>query len=236
MKKTLKCKTVILLVLNFFFVLTSCIQKSPRANPYNLDVVSTIQEYNNQVSQDSNKALVDIEKLIPNIILDIRYATKNNFTKHKFYRSPKAFARKPVADSLLKIQNDLNKKGIGLKIFDAYKPYTVTVKFYEIYPDTTFVAPPWTGSIHNTGCAIDVTLIDLKTGSELDMPTQFDDFTEKASHHYMDLPASVQQNRQLLLDIMVKYGFVQYDYEWWHYEYKDWKNFELMDISFEELK
>jgi D-alanyl-D-alanine dipeptidase len=136
MKKTLKCKTVILLVLNFFFVLTSCIQKSPRANPYNLDVVSTIQEYNNQVSLDSNKALVDIEKLIPNIILDIRYATINNFTKHKFYRSPRAFTRKPVADSLLKIQNELNKKGIGLKIFDAYKPYSVTVKFYEIYPQT----------------------------------------------------------------------------------------------------
>ena len=236
MKKTLKCKTVILLVLFFFIVLTSCIQKSPRANPYNLYVVSNIQEYNNHVSQDSNKALVDIEKLIPNIILDIRYATKNNFTHHKFYRSPRAFARKPVADSLLKIQNDLNKKGIGLKIVDAYKPYTVTVKFYEIYPDTNFVAPPWTGSIHNTGCAIDVTLIDLKTGRELDMPTQFDDFKEKASHHYMDLPASVLQNRQLLLDIMVKYGFIQYDYEWWHYEYKDWKNFELMDISFEELK
>jgi len=133
MKKTLKCKTVILLVLNFFFVLTSCIQKSPRANPYNLDVVSTIQEYNNQVSQDSNKALVDIEKLIPNIILDIRYATKNNFTKHKFYRSPKAFARKPVADSLLKIQNDLNKKGIGLKIFDAYKPKNIERIFNTAY-------------------------------------------------------------------------------------------------------
>ena len=236
MKKTIKSKTVILLVLFFFIVLTSCIQKSPSGNPYNLVLVSTIQEYNNQVSQDSNKALVDIEKIVPNIILDMRYATKSNFTHHKFYRSPRAFARKPVADSLLKIQNDLNKKGIGLKIFDAYKPYSVTVKFYEIYPDTTFVAPPWTGSIHNTGCAIDVTLIDLKTGRELDMPTQFDDFTEKASHHYMDLPASVQQNRQFLLDIMVKYGFIQYDYEWWHYEYKDWKNFELMDISFEELK
>jgi D-alanyl-D-alanine dipeptidase len=236
MKKALKCKPVILLVLFFFIVLTSCIQKSPRANPYNLDVVSTIQEYKNQVSQDSNKTLVDIEKKIPGIILDIRYATKSNFTNHKFYKSPRAFARKPVADSLLKIQNDLNKKGIGLKIFDAYKPYNITVKFYEIYPDTTFVAPPWTGSIHNTGCAIDVTLIDLKTGRELDMPTQFDDFTEKASHHYMDLPTSILQNRQLLLDIMVKYGFIQYDYEWWHYEYKDWKYFELMDISFEQLK
>ncbi len=179
---------------------------------------------------------MDIEKIIPGIHLDIRYATKNNFTKQQIYQSPMAFVRKPVAEALLKIQVELKNKELALKIYDAYRPYSATVKFYEVYPDKEFVASPKTGSVHNRGCAVDLSLINIKTGKELEMPTPFDDFTEKAAHTYMDLPAKAIENRKLLKDIMTKYGFIQYDSEWWHYSYKEWEDFELMDISFEELK
>jgi D-alanyl-D-alanine dipeptidase len=109
------------------------------------------------------------------------------------------------------------------------------VKFYEVYPDTNFVAAPWKGSVHNRGCAVDLTLVILQTGKQLEMPTPFDDFTEKAAHSYMNLPDQVLKNRQILKDIMTKHGFLIYEAEWWHYDFKDWKSYKLMDISFEEL-
>jgi len=214
----------------------SCSKKLLKENPYGLNIVSTTRQYRQQEKKDTNNILVDLEKFISGIVLDIRYATKNNFTKQKLYKSAKAYVRKPVADSLLRIQNELKKRGLGLKIFDAYRPYAVTLKFYRIYRDTNFVAAPWKGSSHNTGCAVDLTLLDLKTGKELEMPTGFDDFTEKAAHGYMDLPEKAIKNRKMLKDIMVKYGFVPYSQEWWHYRYKDSKRFGLLDLTFEEIE
>jgi D-alanyl-D-alanine dipeptidase len=120
--------------------------------------------------------------------------------------------------------------------YHAYRPYAATLEFYKVYPDTNFVAAPWRGSMHNRGCAVDVTLVDLKTKEELEMPTAFDDFTVKAGQFCMDLPSQAIRNRKLLRDIMIKYGFLQYNPEWWHFNFKGWENFELMDISFEELK
>lgn len=218
------------------FLLISCGTHKKTADKYKLHVVSDIESYNKLVAENPEKTFVDIEKIIPGIKLDIRYATKNNFTKQQIYQSPMAFVRKPVAEALLKIQAELKNKGLALKIYDAYRPYSATVKFYEVYPDKEFVASPKTGSVHNRGCAVDLSLINIKTGKELEMPTPFDDFTEKAAHTYMDLPAKAIENRKLLKDIMTKYGFIQYDSEWWHYSYKEWEDFELMDISFEELK
>jgi D-alanyl-D-alanine dipeptidase len=152
------------------------------------------------------------------------------------YKSPKAYLRRPVAEALFKIEKELNSKGLGLKVYDAYRPYSATLKFYEVFPDTSFVASPRKGSRHNRGCAVDVTIIDLKTGKELEMPTSFDDFTEKASQSYMKLPENAIKNRKLLSEIMTKYGFVKYEPEWWHYDFKGWENFGLMDIPFEELR
>ena len=122
-----------------------------------------------------------------------------------------------------------------MKIFDAYRPYAVTLKFFEVYPDTTFVASPQKGSKHNRGCAIDLTLVDLRSGNELEMPTAFDDFTEKATHAYMNLTKEALKNRQMLREIMSSYGFIPYESEWWHYDYKNWRNYQIMDLSFEEL-
>ncbi len=145
MIKNLIIKTILSFTLLTVFLY--CNGQSERPNPYHLNVISNISEYKNLIAQNPDKTLVDIEKYIPSIVLDIRYATENNFTHQKMYESAKAFLRKPVADSLLKVQNELQMKGIGLKIFDAYRPYSVTVKLFKIIPDTTFAAPPSTGSL-----------------------------------------------------------------------------------------
>ncbi len=234
--KTILHKFFIVSLSIFLFVsVSSCIHETNQDYRQELDVVSEISEYKNIIKDQPEHALVDLELMIPDIVLDIRYATLNNFTHQVIYTQPKAYVRKPVADALVKIQSALKSQGLGLKIFDAYRPYAATVKFYDVYPDTNFVAAPWKGSVHNRGCAVDLTLIDLASKKELEMPTPFDDFTEKASHTFMDLPESAIENRELLRKIMVENGFETYTYEWWHYNYQDWANYKLMDISFEDI-
>ncbi|POY39398.1 D-alanyl-D-alanine dipeptidase [Solitalea longa] len=205
-------------------------------NKYGLKVVSTVALYQQQVKEDSTKALVDIKRAIPNIILDIRYATSNNFMHEKMYNVAGAFTRLPVLRALQNVQRELNTKGLVLKIFDAYRTYTVTVSFYEKQKDSIFVAPPWKGSRHNRGCAIDLTIVNLITGKELKMPTAFDDFSPKASADYPHLPQKVIENRQLLRDVMTKNGFNVYKDEWWHFDFNNWKAFEITDITFDELQ
>ncbi|MBZ0198667.1 MAG: M15 family metallopeptidase [Ignavibacteriaceae bacterium] len=204
-------------------------------NKYGLKVVENIELYKQLTADDSSKVLVDIEDFIPGIRLDIRYATDNNFTGKKVYTLPKAFVRLPVAAALKEIQNELKQQGLELKIFDAYRPYDATVLFYNIYHDTNFVASVWTGSRHNRGCAVDLTIINSASGEELNMPTPYDDFTEKANPAYADLPENVLQNRALLINTMEKHGFKVINSEWWHFDYNGWKDYELMNIGFEEL-
>lgn len=202
---------------------------------YPLAVVSDVQLYAQLVQADSNKALVEIQRLIPNIILDVRYATTNNFLSKVFYQEAKSFARLPVVRALQKIQAELNAQGLGLKIYDGYRPYAVTVQFYQSYPDSTYVASPWTGSKHNRGCALDLTLIHLKTGKELKMPTPFDTTKETS---WADAPVKnkkVLRNRELLKTVMQKHGFTVEPSEWWHYNFVGWQDYPLMDISFEVL-
>jgi D-alanyl-D-alanine dipeptidase len=206
----------------------------PAQNKYGLKATS-YREYAETLKSNPDKVLVDLEKYIPGIVLDIRYATTNNFTKEKIYRTAKAYARKPVADALKKIQLDLKRSGLGIKIFDGYRPYKATVKFYEVYHDTTYVASPYRGSRHNRGCALDLTIIDLKSGEELKMPTGYDSFRKEAWPSTPVNDPLVRKNRQLLMDVMAKYGFRVSTSEWWHYDFKGWKNFEVLDIDFEEL-
>ena len=204
-------------------------------NKYGLYVVNNIKHYNNLVAKDSSNELVNLQKVIPDIKLDIRYATKNNFLGEQIYKSAFAFLRLPAALSLKKVQKELKKLGLGIKVFDAYRPYSATVKFYNTVKDTVYVASARTGSRHNRGCAIDLTLIYLKTGKALDMPTGFDSFSEKAHSDYLNLPANEIKNRDLLIGVMAKHGFNNYSGEWWHYDFKNWEKFDLMDISFEQL-
>ena len=211
-------------------------QKIESSNADKLDIVANMTEYQKLVSANPEKSLVDLEKFIPGILLDIRYATKNNFTGQQIYPFSKAYVRKPVAEALLKIQKELSTKGLGLKIYDAYRPYDATVRFFEIYRDTNFVASPRTGSRHNRACSVDVTIVDLSTKKELEMPTGFDDFSQKASFAFSNLPVNAIKNRTLLKNVMIKYGFISIPSEWWHYDYSEWRYFELMNISFQELK
>ena len=203
-------------------------------NKYGLRA-TTHAEYLATVKADPRKELIDLEKFVPNLVLDIRYATTNNFTGEKIYNLSKAYARKPVADALKKIQADLNAKGLGIKIFDAYRPYKATVRFYEVYHDTTYVASPYRGSRHNRGCALDLTVVDLKTGQELKMPTEFDSFKKEAWPTSEVKDPAIRANRQLLINAMEKHGFKVNASEWWHYDFIGWKAYEVLDIDFEAL-
>ncbi|MBE9585613.1 M15 family metallopeptidase [Mucilaginibacter sp. JRF] len=197
--------------------------------------ITAYTAYKKQVNADPEKRLVNLKDFIPGLVLDIRYATTNNFTGQRVYNSAMAFARMPVAQALKSIQAELKKKGLGLKIYDAYRPYAITVKFFEIAKDTTFVADPRKGSRHNRGCAIDLTIINLKTGHELDMPTGYDSFTPQASANYKNLSAKKRTNRQLLRSVMERHGFKVYSSEWWHFDYIGWERFELLNIPFAQL-
>jgi len=196
---------------------------------------SNYTAYLESVKLDPEKQLIDLEQYVPDLVLDIRYATTDNFTHERIYDRAKAYARKPVADAVKEIQGALKKQGLGLKIFDAYRPYKATVKFYEVYRDTTYVASPYRGSRHNRGCALDLTLIELKTGQELKMPTGYDSFTRQAWPSTPVSDPEAGNNRRLLIGIMERYGFKVNSSEWWHFDFRGWKNFEVMDVDFQEL-
>ena len=148
------------------------------------------------------------------------------------YQQARAFARKEVVEQLKKIQQELYKKGYGLLIFDGYRPYAITVAFYQKASDKNFVANPAKGSIHNRGCAVDLTLISLKTGKEVAMPTPYDSFSAAAAANYAKVSPAALKNRTLLISTMQKYGFTVMPNEWWHFDYKGWESYELMDIPF----
>lgn len=196
-----------------------------------------LEQYRTSIKSNPEKELVDLEKFIPGIILDIRYATTNNFTKEKIYNLAKAYARKPVAVALKKAQEDFRKFGYGIKIYDAYRPYSATVKFYEVMKgDTTYVANPYKGSRHNRGCALDMTLVSLKTGKELQMPTAWDAMQKESWPSTPVADPEVRKNRDTLISVMEKNGFKVYTTEWWHFDFIGWVKFEVMGIDFEELQ
>lgn len=196
----------------------------------------TLQQYQQQVKANPEKELVNLAATIPGIVLDIRYATTNNFTGEVIYALPRAYARKPVAEALKKAQEEFSRYGVGIKVYDGYRPYSATVKFYEVYRDTTYVASPYKGSRHNRGCAIDMTLVDLKTGEELKMPTEYDSFKKEAWPTTPVKDPVIKKNRDLIISVMHKHGFKVNASEWWHFDFNGWQKFEVMDIDFEELE
>lgn len=222
-------KEVFILVLLISFAQGSAAQYKYGIQPLGYEA------YLQSVSSDPQKELVDLTEYMPGVVLDIRYATTNNFTGEKIYDHAAAYARKPVAEALRAVQLELRKQGLGLKIFDGYRPYRATVKFYEVYKDTTYVASPYRGSRHNRGCAIDLTLIDIKTGEELKMPTAYDAFTRQAWPSTAVADPLVRRNRQLLISAMEKHGFRVNSSEWWHFDFRGWKYFEVLDIDFSDL-
>lgn len=223
------------LILFFITIcLNSCAQKNGQ-NPYGLTVINDFNAYKASNKVHPNNELVELKKAIPSIVLDIRYATKNNFMKQVMYKQARAFARKPVVAHLKKIQGILNTKGYGLKIFDAYRPYAITIAFWEKASDKNFVANPAKGSKHNRGCAVDLTIIDLKTGKDVPMPTPYDSFEEAAAPNYENLSPEIIKNRDFLINIMQANGFRVIYNEWWHFDFNSWQDYDLMDIPFEKL-
>jgi len=206
-----------------------------KAGAQTLNVMRSLSEYQAAVQKTPGKQLIDIQQAIPGITLDIRYAPDNNFMKQVMYPEARAFARKPVVEQLKNVQQALRKKGLGLKIYDAYRPYAITVAFYKQASDKNFVANPAQGSKHNRGCAIDLTLINYKTKKELPMPTPYDSFAAAAAADYRKLPAEKLKNRDLLIKTMEAHGFRVLSNEWWHFDFVGWQNYELLDIPFKSL-
>ncbi len=179
---------------------------------------------------------VELDRFIPDIVLDIRYATTNNFTGRILYPSARCFLRKPVAEKLRAVQAELAPMGFGLKIFDGYRPLSVQKKMWEVFPNPGYVADPRKGSRHNRGAAVDLTLIRLVDGAELVMPTPYDDFTKKAHRKYADLPEEAIHNRELLEQTMLKHGFIGLPTEWWHFDDKDWKRYKIVDVDVDAMR
>ncbi|MFN4226544.1 MAG: M15 family metallopeptidase [Candidatus Ratteibacteria bacterium] len=179
--------------------------------------------------------LVNIKKIIPDIVLDIRYATENNFTGKILYPTSDCFVAKEVAIALKKVNEDLKKQGYKLKIFDGYRPLSVQKIMWEIIPNPKYIADPEKGSAHNRGYAVDVSLVDLN-GNDVLMPTDFDEFSEKARPDYNNLPTLAIKHRRILHNTMKKYGFIPSKTEWWHFFYPGYKNKPNLDIPFEVLK
>ena len=234
-KKNTICLYSATLLLFHIWIPFNLLGQTVPQNKYGLIVISDIEQYRASVRQDSINRLVDLAAYIPSLVLDIRYATANNFMHEPLYRLPKAFVRLPVANALKNIQAELATQGLGLKIYDGYRPYSVTVYFYDKLQDSVFLAVPWRGSRHNRGSTVDLTLVNLKTGKELKMPTAYDAISAKAHIDYQKLSKKVIRNREILKQVMHKNGFEVYAPEWWHYDFKEFARFDLLDISFEDL-
>src|ERR1051326_826196 len=181
--------------------------------------------------------LVELVKLDPTIKLDIRYATPNNFTGRPVYTEARAFLQRPAAEALVRASRALRAKGYGLTVFDGYRPWYVTKLFWDLTPadKKRFVGDPSKGSRHNRGCAVDLTLYDLKTGREVSMPSEFDEMTERSHINYAGGTPEQRRLRDLLRASMEAEGFAVYEPEWWHYDFKDWKQYPILNLSFSEI-
>jgi D-alanyl-D-alanine dipeptidase len=177
---------------------------------------------------DRRAEIVDLLSVDSTFVLDIRYATADNFTKVVLYPAAKGKLRREAAESLAAVQRELRPLGLRLKIYDGYRPLSIQWKLWEVVPNEDFVANPKKGSRHNRGAAVDLTIID-SAGNELEMPTGYDDFTANASHEFMDLSAASLKNRALLKDVMMKHGFLPIKSEWWHYDFNGWDKYEILD-------
>ena len=169
------------------------------------------------------------------IVIDLPYASTKNFTKKKLYPVERCYLRREVALKLVEVQRALSKHGVGLKIWDGYRPHPVQYIMWDNSPLPGFVGNPDRGSKHNRGAAVDVTLVDLKTRKERSMPTPYDEFSLRAHKDFADPNPENVRNRQLLQDTMTAHGFTMIRKEWWHFDYHEWRKFPLEKIGLDEL-
>ncbi len=180
--------------------------------------------------------LTELKTMIPSIRYDLRYASKNNFTGKRLYpaNTSRTFLRSAAARALKGVCETLNTHGYSLLVFDAYRPYSVTKRMWELIHDERYVANPAKGSGHNRGLAIDCTLLD-EAGNIVDMGTPFDHFTDSAHHSFFRLPGRVINARRLLKTCMEQHGFRALETEWWHYAWPNDRNYHVLDLQFREV-
>lgn len=179
--------------------------------------------------------LVNARGIHPPLLEEVRYATTYNFTGTVLYAFPAVFVHKDVAAALQNVQKDLQAEGLGLKIYDGYRPLSVQQLMWDLIRDERYVSDPSKNrGRHTRGTAVDVTLVD-RMGNELVMPTPYDDFTEKAHRSAKSWTPEQRKNSEKLEAAMKKHGFLPYPYEWWHFDWQDWQNLPPLDISFDDL-
>lgn len=203
---------------------------------YGLPIVGDVRIYEKIVAADPDNELVDMHQILPDAQYDVTYADTTNFLKRKLYPTADVFMRKPAALALRQVAENLKKQGYGLVLFDGYRPYAITMLFYEEHGDTTFVADPRKGSKHNRGMAIDLSLYELKTGKRLSMPSAYDESTPRAYHSYMDSDSASLAHRTLLRKAMEQVGFAIFPWEWWHYDFRGWENCFTYDLWFDAIR
>lgn len=181
--------------------------------------------------------LVELAPLDKSIRLEIRYATANDFLGTPVYSQARAFLQQPAAEALLRVQQKLKPLGYGLLIHDAYRPWYVTKIFWDATPPEgkIFIADPTQGSRHNRGCAVDLTLYDLATGKPIEMPGTYDEMSPRSYPDYPGGTSLQRWHRDLLRGAMESEGFTVYEAEWWHFDYKDWKQYPILNVPFEKL-
>lgn len=181
--------------------------------------------------------LVELTALDPSIRLDVRYATADNFLGRPVYREARAFLQRPAAEALVRAHRKLAEKGWGLMVFDGYRPWSVTKAFWDATPEDKklFVANPARGSRHNRGCSVDLTLFDLATGKPADMGAGYDEMSPRSYVTWEGGTKEQLDRRELLRGTLEREGFFVYPWEWWHFDYKDWRDYPLLDLPFERL-
>ena len=181
--------------------------------------------------------LVELAALDPSMKLDVRYATTNNFLGRAVYTEARAFLQREPAEALLRAHRALREKGYGLLVFDAYRPWSVTKLFWDATPKSkrAFVANPRQGSKHNRATAVDLTLFDLATGLEVEMPSAYDEFSPRAHPGYTGGPAEARARRDLLRAALEHEGFTVEPNEWWHFNWKDWRSYPILDVPFRSV-
>ena len=181
--------------------------------------------------------LVDLGALDPTIKLDVRYATSNNFLGRPVYPEARALLQRDAAAALLRAHRALREKGYGLLVFDAYRPWSVTKLFWDATPKAkrAFVANPRVGSKHNRGTAVDLTLYELASGREVPMPSAYDEFSERAHPAYAGGTAAARAARDLLRSAMEGEGFTVEPNEWWHFNWRNWRQYPILDVPFASI-
>jgi len=203
-------------------------------NRYGLEIVGEPALYQRLIRLEPASRLVDLETFIPGIALDIRYATPENFMKRPLYLAARSYLRYPAALALRSVQQELAVEGLAVKVFDGYRPYRVTEAMWDQIGNPDYVADPAKGSRHNRGAAVDLTLIRIADGQEVEMPTPYDDFTAAAAQD-ASANAEATANRARLREVMVRHGFEPLPSEWWHFDFGGWRGYDLMDLSFEDI-